>query len=290
MSLTVSTDRTSELLTKLEGLVVDLTSSEPWMAFLRSVARFHNYSPNNVLLILAQNPDATRCAGFHTWRSSFGRTVRKGERAIYVLGPCTRRVKEEDDDGSERTTTRVTGFKSVATFDISQTEGEPLPEIVHPLLGGAPPELFAALVGFADANEYRVELVDQQRLGSANGRCIPGAHLIEISRDLSPLMALKTAVHECSHLILHSNELDTAEFDRPLAELEAESAAYIVMQSIVCDGEALQSASYSVGYISHWSGGGTEATAGLRASAERITTTARRILDSLAEKCADGVG
>jgi hypothetical protein len=289
MALTVSTDRTAELLTKLEELVVDLTASEPWMAFLKAVARFHNYSPNNVLLILAQKPGATRCAGFNTWRSAFGRTVRKGERAIYVLGPCTRRIKEDDADGGERTTIRLTGFKSVATFDISQTDGEPLPEIVHPLLGSAPPELFAALVAFAEANDYRVEVVDQQHLGSANGRCIPGPRLIEISRDLSPLMAVKTAIHECSHLVLHSGELGAADFDRPLAELEAESVAYVVMQSIVCDGEALQSATYSVGYIAHWSGGGTEAIAGLRASADRISATARKILDSLSDADASEV-
>jgi hypothetical protein len=282
MPFAVTTDRTAELIAKLEGLVIDLTTSDRWVAFLQAMDRFHDYSPNNVLLILSQMPGATRCAGFRTWLS-LHRTVRSGERAIYVLGPCTRRVTEEDEDGIKRTTVRVSGFKAVPTFDISQTDGEPLPTIVHPLLGAAPPHLLTELVAFGEARGYRVEIVDQDRLGSANGRCIPGAHLIEISRDLSPLMTVKTLIHECGHLLLHSPSLASSDFDRPLAELEAESIAYIVMQNLLVDGRVLDSASYSTGYVTHWAGGGSEAIAGLRTSAERIGKAARTIVDALAD-------
>jgi hypothetical protein len=286
MAFAVTTDRAEELITKLEGLVLDLASSNRWTDFLQAMGRFHDYSANNVLLILSQNPNATRCAGFRTWMS-LHRAVRKGERAMYVLGPCTRRTTEEDEDGAEHTTTRITGFKAVPTFDISQTDGDPIPTIVHPLLGVAPPQLLAGLVAFSIVRGYRVELVDQDRLGSANGRCIPAERLIEISRNLSPFMTVKTAIHECSHLLLHSEQLPAPDFDRPLAELEAESTAYIVMQSLVVDGEALDSESYSVGYVTHWAGGGAEAIAGLRASAERITGAARRILHALADPDGD---
>jgi antirestriction protein ArdC len=281
MPFAVTTDRTAELIAKLEGLIIELTSSDRWIEFLRAMGRFHDYSANNVLLILSQKPEATRCAGFRTWLS-LHRAVRPGERAIYVLGPCTRRITVEDEDGAERTTTRVTGFKAVPTFDISQTDGQPLPTAVHPLLGAAPPHLLTKLVAFGEAHGYRVEIVDQDRLGSANGRCIPGAHLIEISRDLSPLMTVKTVIHECGHLLLHSAMPASADLDRPLAELEAESTAYIVMQNLLVDGRVLDSASYSTGYVAHWAGGGSEAIAGLRASAERIGKAARSILDALA--------
>src|SRR5918911_2476956 len=141
-------ERMSTLMQQLEAGVEAIQTSEDFKRYLRTAAAFHTYSPNNVLLILAQKPEATRVAGYKTWQT-LGRQVKKGERAIYIFAPHPYRVTTEDETGEEQTHEGLT-FRTVPVFDISQTEGDPILTLEAPTLtGDAGQETYAALVAFA---------------------------------------------------------------------------------------------------------------------------------------------
>src|ERR687886_522199 len=125
-------ERMSTLMQQLEAGVEAIQTSEDFQRYLRTAATFHHYSPNNVLLILAQKSEATRVAGYKTWQS-LGRQVKKGEKAIYIFAPRPYRVTTEDEQGEEQTREGLT-FRSVPVFDVSQTEGDPIPTMEAPVL------------------------------------------------------------------------------------------------------------------------------------------------------------
>src|SRR5919202_3060341 len=127
-------ERMSTLMQQLEAGVQAIHTSEDFQRYLRTAARFHAYSPNNVVLILAQKPEATRVAGYRAWQA-LGRQVKKGEKAIYIFAPRPYRVTTADESGEEQTREGLT-FWSVPGFDISQTEGSPLPTMEAPTLTG----------------------------------------------------------------------------------------------------------------------------------------------------------
>jgi hypothetical protein len=118
-------DKQSKEREQVERAVRELLTSEGWRRWAETRATFHNYSMGNCMLIAMQKPDATQVAGFRAWQS-LGRNVRKGERAIAIMAPMS--VKERDARGDE-TGERLTFFRAVSVFDISQTDGEPLPEV-----------------------------------------------------------------------------------------------------------------------------------------------------------------
>ena len=141
-------ERMSDLLQQLEAGVQAIQTSEDFQRYLRTAAIFHAYSPNNVLLILSQRPEATRVAGYRAWQA-LGRQVKKGEKAISIFAPRPYRVTTADEAGEEQTREGLT-FRSVPVFDISQTEGDLLPTMEAPTLtGDAGQETYAALVAFA---------------------------------------------------------------------------------------------------------------------------------------------
>ncbi|HUZ08707.1 MAG TPA: ArdC family protein [Acidimicrobiales bacterium] len=138
--------RTADAIKLLTDGVEHLGTTGAWERYLRAARTFHTYSFNNVLLLTLQNPRATRVAGFHAWRK-LGRSVSRGEKALWVLAPITRRrsdgADEHDDrnDGdAERTTgpRQPVGFRAVPVWDLSQTEADPLPELATRLLGDDP--------------------------------------------------------------------------------------------------------------------------------------------------------
>ena len=129
-----NSSRKDETLERLTNGIAQLTSSDSWTTWLRVQARFHRYSFSNALLVALQCPGATRVTGFHTWRR-LGRTVRRGESALWILAPVTRRVVSDD---TEQQTGVVTAFRAVPVFDISQTTGQDLPEICTHLSGNDP--------------------------------------------------------------------------------------------------------------------------------------------------------
>jgi hypothetical protein len=208
-------DRHAELVNRLTDGIAALTSSVEWHRYLEFQARFHRYSAGNVILILSQRPDATRVAGFRAWQVH-GRSVRKGERAIWILAPLVRsRPKDTDDDQ------RVCGFKWVPVFDVEQTDGAELPAACRPLSGDDGADDYKRLVEIAHLLGFTVE--DHRFDGPTNGDCCHHRHRIRVDSSRSLRQRVKTLAHELGHAILHESVTDL-----PAAELEAESTAYVV--------------------------------------------------------------
>ncbi len=251
-----------ELVAKLTAGISTLTSSEEWQRYLEIQSRFHHYSFGNVLLIAAQCPKATRVAGFNAWRK-LNRFVRTGEKAIWVLAPMI--YKNAEDGETDRV---IRGFKFVPVFDIAQTDGEELPSICNRLDGDDPKGLYARLVNAARSIGFTVE--DHEFNGSANGDCCHADHRIRVETTNPPAQRVKTLAHELAHALLHENH-----DNRALAELEAESTAFVVCQVLGID-----SGDYSFGYVATWAGNGDQAIAGIKASCERIQKSAAAILQA----------
>ena len=263
---------TEELLQSLQEGVAQLTTTQEWTRWLDMQRRFHKYSLNNCLLIAMQCPEAKWVAGFGTWKS-LGRSVRKGEKSIRILAPVTRTPEVLGDDGDLQRIRSVVNFKPVSVFDVSQTDGEELPAPpVARLDGDAPEAAWDQLAAIATTVAYSVALTPYLP-GERNGDCTPQTKLIRVRETLSPAQRVKTLAHELAHALLHED----GGVDRPVAELEAESVAFIVCGSAF----GLDTSSYSLGYVATWAGGGREALDALRESAERIAAAARRILDAL---------
>ena len=259
--MTLTTDR-PELLAHMEEGIAALTSSEAWRDYLVFQARFHRYSYGNVLLIAAQDHRATQVAGFHTWRR-LNRRVGKGEKAIWILAPMVTRRTEPGDTEDTRV---IRGFKYVPVFDIAQTHGEEPPSICTKLSGEDPACFYRDLVAVAVSIGFRVE--DHHFGDATNGDCTPSQRRIRIETGNSPAQRVKTLAHELAHALLH----DHVE-DRALAELEAESTAYVVGRAI-----GLDTGGYSFGYVATWAGGGDEAIVRIKTSCERIQNAAASVI------------
>jgi antirestriction protein ArdC len=263
-----TSDRKDEMIGRLTAGIEQLTSSQRWQEWLAVQSRFHHYSFRNALLIQLQCPEATRVAGFRAWQE-LGRQVRKGEKAIWILAPVTRKRGGDDvvdDDSNARI---LVAFKQACVFDISQTDGEPLPEVCSRLDGAAPEGVYDNLIAVAHSIGYSVE--KDYLPGARNGDCDFVRRHIRVEVANAPAQQVKTLVHELAHAMLHENTQD-----RALAELEAESVAFVV-----CAALEVESDDYSFGYVTRWAGGGDNAIAGIKESAVRIQQTADQILLAL---------
>ena len=262
--MTTTTDR-SELLDTLTEGISKLTTSDEWQRHLDCQSRFYRYSPNNVMLIAMQRHEATHVAGFNAWRKH-GRFVRKGEKAIWILAPMV--YKSKDDEKSEDEQRVIRGFKMVPVFDIASTDGEDLPSVCRTLTGDDPAGLFERLAEVAHSIGFTVEHAELP--GSVNGDCNHQLHRIRVEITNSPAQRVKTLAHEIVHALLHEK------YDnRPLAEMEAESTAYVVCQAL-----GLDTSDYSFGYVATWAGGGEQAIAGIKGSCVNIQKAAATILQS----------
>ncbi len=212
-------DNHAELLAKLTRGIAELTRSDRWRRHLDCQARFHRYSFGNVVLIAAQYPDASRVTGFNAWKQ-LGRSVKKGEKAIWILAPLVTRKATEPDEEAE-TRRAVRGFEYVPVFDLSQTEGEELPAACNKLEGDESTACFGHLTDVARSIGYSVEITHLR--GDTNGDCTFDLRRIRIEAGNAPAQRVKTLAHEIAHALLH-----VGSHDRPLAELEAESTAYMV--------------------------------------------------------------
>jgi len=253
-----------DLVEKLTDGIAKLTTTNEWQRFLNYQSRFHSYSFGNVLLIAMQCPRATQVSGFRAWQR-MKRFVRKGEKAIWVLAPMTYKRNGDDVSDDDRV---IVGFKYVPVFDVSQTDGEELPTVCNRLAGQDPAGLYAQLLAVAQSIGFAVE--DAQLSGGVNGDCSHELRRIRIEVSNSPAQRTKTLAHELAHALLHRT-FD----DRRLAELEAESTAYVVCQAL-----GVESADYSFGYVATWAGGADNAIAKIKASCDRIQKAAATILDS----------
>jgi antirestriction protein ArdC len=271
-------DRLDALHSQLLEQVERLTSSDAWKTTLQVAARFHTYSPNNVLLIAAQRPDATRVAGYRAW-AQLGRQVRKGEHGIAILAPVLRRADQDaptSTDSSqprasaEDVTTRrvLSGFRVAHVFDVAQTDGPDLPDLRPALLEGASPlGLWSDLFDQVEAAGYDIDYAD---LGEANGRTDFTDRTVVLHTGRSGAQLTKTLAHELGHITLHAPDLRPDGMTRDVAEIEAESVAYVVTAA-----HGLFADDYSVPYVTGWSGGDLDRVA---ASATRVLATARTIL------------
>ena len=276
-------------LSELVGAVDEARASEQFQRWLDVQSRFHDYSHRNTLLIALQCPEATKVAGYRTWQDEFDRQVIEGESAIWIWAPLISRQCPEcgnspsyhddsdceyDETPSEEWEEGVVGFKPVPVFDVSQTEGEPLPEL-ETVAQGEADELVAALLAAADALGVTVDVVsaDAWAHGGADGVCrhVDDTPHIQV-REATPAAVAGTLLHEYAHALLH-DPADTA--GREARELEAEAVAYVVGRhcELEMDGSAR--------YLAAWSDDDADQ---LLDRCERIRETSTTLINGIAER------
>lgn len=305
-------ERVAALHRTLEEQVAALRSGEDWTRWLQAAARFHDYSFANVLLILAQRPDATAVAGYQRWRQ-FGRHVDKGERGLRILAPVLRRPPAEDAAPGERAAplgsstaasatasttgdssgsptsdgsgspSRIVGYRVTHVWDVSQTSGTPLPEPPSPQLlrGQAPPGLWDRLAELMRDAGFRLE---RGGCPGVNGYTDFASRLVRVRDDVDDAQAVKTLAHELGHVRLHAPsrpdpsallQAGTTAACRGTAEVEAESFAFIVAAS-----HGLPTGDYSFPYVATWAQQvrGTPPAQAVRATGARVISAAHETL------------
>lgn len=285
-------DKCLELIgTTLKDEVIKMIESDGIKEYLDTMARFNNYSFNNLMLIKYQCPTASMVCAHSKW-VELGGHAKKGTHAIRILAPSTKKIEVEqgDDQGVTQKVKKevIVGWRSVPVFDISQIEGAKIPDKpdivtdlegdivdfdrIYPMLQSAT----TATIGWMDEDDCR-------RVGDGcHGFYSPSEHIIRIRKEMSQAQAIKTTIHEVAHSLLHSPE---ALKDRcpstMVKEMEAESAAYVV-----CKHFGLDTSDYSLGYISTW---GYEVLKKDRengwsqfaALLERVLKVSKRIIDAI---------
>ena len=291
MARTIKTSKSpEERRAEAEGLqativeqVEELRTSGAWMRFLRFAESFHTYSLGNLLLILAQCPEASHVAGYRTWQN-LGRQVRKGEHGIRIFGGRDVKTTVEDEKTGEEKEERRVRFFPVSVFDMAQTdaidgdEAEPV-DLAQRLTGDDPAGILDAVTDYLTGEGWTVERA--QLAGERNGYAtIDGTRRVVIDADLSPAQAAKTALHEAAHVILHSN-IEPAEYvaHRGIKETEAESVAYIVAGIL-----GLDTTAYSVGYVAGWSQCDADT---IKATAANVLRAAHTLADAITEPAAE---
>ncbi|SEB09844.1 ArdC-like ssDNA-binding domain-containing protein [Leifsonia sp. 21MFCrub1.1] len=262
--------RAEALHNSISEQVEELKNSKKWRAFLDFANRFHAYSLNNLLLILAQKPDATQVAGFRKWQQ-LGRQVRKGETGIRIFGYSTKKVTDEDDKGEEFEQ-RLVRYPILTIFDISQTDlidgAEDTSSITQQLTGIDDHGLINALTDYLVAEGWSIQY--RPLPGARNGYTDPEARTVVLDDGLSAEHTAKTLIHEAAHILLgHTSNPADYVSHRGVMEVEAESVAYIVAGLAGFDTSA-----YSIGYITGWADGDTNL---IHATAARVLDTAHRI-------------
>ena len=280
------------IMQSLESGVEELFTSNRYQEFLKTMAKFHNYSFNNTMLIAMQRPDATLVTSYKNWQS-MGRQVMKGEKGITIIAPAPyKKMKEKEvldenqrpimgTDGkpkTEQVEVTVPHFKAVTVFDIAQTSGEPIQTLAPELLTAAVQDFdsFMQAIQKISPVPIRFDEID----GNANGYYHNADKEIVIKKGLSESQTLKTAIHETVHAKLHDKEIMESlgvEKDRLTKEVEAESVAYCV-----CSSFGLDTSDYSFPYIAGWSS--SREMKEMKASMDVIRKTAGEMIDQLTEE------
>ena len=280
------------IMQSLESGVEELFTSNRYQEFLKTMAKFHNYSFNNTMLIAMQRPDATLVTSYKNWQS-MGRQVMKGEKGITIIAPAPyKKMKEKEvldenqrpimgSDGkpkTEQVEVTVPHFKAVTVFDIAQTSGEPIQTLAPELLTAAVQDFdsFMQAIQKISPVPIRFDEID----GNANGYYHNADKEIVIKKGLSESQTLKTAIHETVHAKLHDREIMESlgvEKDRLTKEVEAESVAYCV-----CSSFGLDTSDYSFPYIAGWSS--SREMKEMKASMDVIRKTAGEMIDQLTEE------
>lgn len=279
-------DRIAGILQQLEAGIDGILDDEGFARYLRVMARFPGYSPTNVALIMMQQPEATKVAGYRTWQS-LGRQVRKGETGIKIFVPFRRRSARtpnpEAEEGSDAEETQkqraplgaVTGFGLGTVFDVAQTEGDPLPE---------PPSV-QEIAGTSDLGrsiDLRLSrwLLDEgltlikEETGRARGYYQPTTKKIALSERGSGDQQTKTLVHEAAHYVADHR----GQVERRDAETVAESSAFVVLTHF-----GLDTSGYSFPYVATWA----EDRTVLKRNLDEIQSVSRTLIEAIAAEQTD---
>ena len=293
-------ERIKEIVTGIEANIQDLFQSDKFVDYLRTMSRFHSYSYNNTILIHMQMPSATHVAGFNKWKNQFGRHVKKGEKGLTIIAPTPfkKRIEEMkldpdtrapvlDHDGNvimEEREIEIPLFRPVKVFDVSQTEGRPLPSLVAPLTGDVQ-QYEAFMEALRRTSPVPVQFKPLRE--GLDGFLSLNDQTITIREGMSQVQTVCAAVHEITHAMLHNREREqlTAAAgitdreppkpkDKNTKEVEAESVSYTV-----CQYYGIETSANSLGYIATWSKDKTLPE--LKASLETISKTANILITSI---------
>jgi hypothetical protein len=272
-------ERLTEAHARLKNGIEALKTSADWTEWLQqaaTISKFHRYSFINLMLILAQCPNASIVASATNWRK-MKRFPAKGSKALWIYAPMIVKFSPEEiaEDPNRAGQEKLIGWKVVPTFDVSQTAGEPL--VANParpvmLQGETPFEFWAAVVAIAKNNGYSMAIEPlAPEFGEANGLTDFDKKHIQIKPGMSQAQTLKTAVHELAHMFLHHPKNIAEGFTRVRAEVEAESTAFVVlsMLGVVAD-------EYSFNYVANWSDGNTDV---VQTTGTTVIKAAGKIID-----------
>lgn len=282
-----------EITERLEQGVKELFTSEMYTEYLKTMSQFHNYSFNNTLLIAMQKPDATLVAGYQAWQKKFKRQVKKGEKGIQIIAPAPIREKEEIEkfdpetnepilrpDGqpeTEEVVHIIPRFRIATVFDVSQTYGEPLPELETPELMGNVENYEVFMQALREISPVPIRF-DEIESGAKGYYSTVNKETV-IQQGMSEMQTMKTGIHETTHAKLHDREImeELGEKKNQMTrEVEAESVAYTVCQYF-----GLDTSDYSFPYIAGWSS--SVDMKELRASMDTIRKTAGEMIDGMTE-------
>ena len=280
-----------EITERLEQGVKDIFTSEMYTTYLRTMAKFHNYSFNNTLLIAMQRPDATLVAGFNAWKNKFNRYVKKGEKGIQIIAPAPIKEVEErekinkdtglavlNENGEpemERVEYVVPRFRLTTVFDISQTDGEPIPSLEVNELTASVKDYALLTVAIEQVSPVPIRFDEIE--GEAKGYYSDIEKEICIQVGMDESQTIKTMIHEVAHAMLHNSDLMKQrgeEKDRLTKETEAESIAFTV-----CSALGIDTSDYSFPYVASWASG--KEMKELKDSMDTIRLTAADFLEKL---------
>ena len=289
-------ERLQQITAGIEQGIQELFESEKYMRYLSVMSRFHRYSVNNTMLIYMQKPDATLVAGYNKWKNQFERHVKRGEHGITIIAPTPfkKKIEEQkldpdtkapmlDAEGKvimEEREVEIPMFRPVKVFDVSQTDGKPLPELASSLSGSVQNyEIFMEAL----RRSAPVPLSVEPMAANMDGYFSPDQQRIAIREGMSEVQTVSAAVHEIAHSKLHNYAKAQEEAaragdkeppkkkDRNTEEVEAESISYAV-----CQYYGIQTGENSFGYIANWSQG--KELPELRASLETINKAAGELI------------
>ena len=289
-------ERLQQITAGIEQGIKELFESEKYMRYLSVMSRFHRYSVNNTMLIYMQKPDATLVAGYNKWKNQFERHVKRGEHGITIIAPTPfkKKIEEQkldpdtkapmlDQNGKavmEKREVEIPMFRPVKVFDVSQTDGKPLPELASSLSGNV--QNYEAFME-ALRRSAPVPLSVEPMAANMDGFFSPDQQRIAIREGMSEVQTVSAAVHEIAHSKLHNYAKAQEEAaragdkeppkkkDRNTEEVEAESISYAV-----CQYYGIQTGENSFGYIANWSQG--KELPELRASLETINKAAGELI------------
>ncbi|MGC5225169.1 ArdC-like ssDNA-binding domain-containing protein [Micromonospora sp. DT81.3] len=249
--------------------IATLVDGDNWKAWLRLAGVMRRRSFANQMLILSQG--GTYCLGFRQWEA-LGRHVLKGSKSIKIFGFSPRRTVDVDEETGEETVHHSARYPIVSVFDITQTEGDALPEIQPERLQGEDVDaIFDRAAAFITAQGWNVALEDITQDG-LNGYTRGDTRQIRVDAKMAPAMRAKTLLHEIGHALLHFGDTDTIAH-RGHIETEAESVAYGAGALL-----GLDTSSWSIGYVAGWSAGDVEM---IRSTAANVLRAVTAIADAL---------